>query len=103
MKVNELYFVKEYNFDNPFVIEIESIIDKSFKNCHNNFFHKFKYDGINDNKFTSITDNEIFNLTISVKSMNLYELKRKLKVARHNGFTFIEINKLTKKFYSHLR
>ena len=35
--------------------------------------------------------------------MNLYELNKKLTVARQNGFIFNQINKLTLNFYSHLR
>ena len=35
--------------------------------------------------------------------MNLYELNKKLTVARENGFIFNQINKLTINFYSHLR
>ena len=35
--------------------------------------------------------------------MNLYYLIKKLTVARQNGFMFNQINKLTEKFYSHLR
>ena len=42
-------------------------------------------------------------MTISGKSMNLYELNKKLKVARPNGFTFNQENKLTIKLYSPLR
>ena len=56
-----------------------------------------------DIKITNITDNEITNSTISDKSMNLYELNKKLTVARQNGFLFNQVNKLTIKFYSHLR
>ena len=54
-------------------------------------------------KLTNIANNELINLTISGKSMNLYELNEKITVARQNGFIFIQINKLTMKFYSHLR
>ena len=42
-------------------------------------------------------------MTISGKSMNLYELNKKLTVARQIGFLLNQINKLTGKFYSHLR
>ena len=35
--------------------------------------------------------------------MNLHELNKKLTVARQNDFIFNQINKLTIKFYSHLR
>ena len=35
--------------------------------------------------------------------MGLYELNKKLKLAQQKGFIFNQINKLTIKFYSHLR
>ena len=35
--------------------------------------------------------------------MNLYELNEKLAVASQNGFILNQINKLSIKFYSHLR
>ena len=35
--------------------------------------------------------------------MNLYELNKKLTVARENGYIFNQVNKLTVNFYSHLR
>ena len=34
------------------------------------------------------------------KSMNLYELSKKLTVARKNGFVFNQVNKLTKKLFA---
>ena len=46
---------------------------------------------------------ELFNLTISGKSMNFYELNKKLTVARQNGFVFNQLNELITKFYSYLR
>ena len=103
MNEKELYVVKEYKFDDPIITEIDSIIDKCFRDCHKSYFHNFKYESIYDNKFTDITANEIINLTISGKSMSLYELNKKLTVARQNGFMFNQINKLKIKFYSHLR
>ena len=41
-------------------------------------------------------------LTISDKSMGLYELKEKLKIAQQRGFSFNQKNKLTNKMYSSL-
>ena len=76
MNENEIYVVKEYKFDNPLITEIDSIIDKLFKDCSNNYFHNFKYRCIYDIKLKNINNNEIINLTISDKSMNLYELKK---------------------------
>ena len=66
-------------------------------------FHTFKYVCIYDIKLTNITNNEIFNITISDESMNLFELNKKLKLARQRGFSFLQINKLTIKIYSHQR
>ena len=71
MNENDLYVVKEYKFDNPIITEIDSILDKCFRGCHNSYFHNFKYECIYDIKLTNITNNEIINLTIIGKSMNL--------------------------------
>ena len=103
MNENELYVVKEYKFDNPLYHKIDYVIDKCLRDCHNSYFHNFKYECIYDIKLTSITINEIIRLTISGKSMILYDLNKKLTVARQNGFMFNQINKLTIKFSSHLR
>ena len=42
MNENELYVVKEYNIDCPLITEIDSIIDKCFRGCHNKYFPIFK-------------------------------------------------------------
>ena len=102
MNENELYVVKDYKFDNPVITKIDSVIDSCYRDCHNNFFHTFKNECICDNNFTNITNNEIINLTIMGKSMNLYELNKKFKVVRQNGFIFNQKNKLTIKIYSNL-
>ena len=77
MNGNELYVVKEYKFDNPLITKIVSIRNSCYRDCHNKCFHNFKYECIYDIKFTNITNNELINLTISAKSMNLYELNEK--------------------------
>ena len=51
MNENELYLVKEYNFDNPPCSEMDSVLDSCFKNCHKNIFHKFKKEYIYDIKY----------------------------------------------------
>ena len=51
-------------------------MDNSFRDCHNDYFHSFKYECIYDNKLTNITDNEIKKLKISGKSINWYEVKK---------------------------
>ena len=50
----------------------------------------------------NITNNETINLTISDASLNLYELNKKLTVARQIGFIFSPINKLTIKIFCSL-
>ena len=102
MNKNEIYVVKECIFDNPLITDIDSKIDSCFEDCHNKYFHKFKYESIYDIKLTNMTDYEIVNWTISSKSRHLYELK-KLEVARHNDFIINQINRLTIKINSHLR
>ena len=103
MNENELYIVKENKFDHPLLTEINSLINKCFRDCYNNYFHKFKYTCTYDIKLTNITNNETINFTISDKSMRMYEWNQKLTVARQNGFLFNQIIKLSLKFYSHLR
>ena len=95
--------MKEYKFDNPIITEIDSIIDKCFRDCHNKYFHYFKYECIYGIKLKNIATNEIINLTFSDKSMHLYELNKKLTIARERDFIFIHKNKLTIKNYSHQR
>ena len=102
MNENELYVVRDYIFDYPLITKIDSVIDYCYRDCHNKYFHTFKYECIYDIKLTNITNIEIIKLTVSGKSINLYELNKKLTIARQNGFMFNQINKLTK-LYSHLR
>ena len=103
MNENEIYVVKEYNFENTPITKIDSIIDNCYRDCHNKFFHTFKYVCIYDIKLANITNNEIINITISDESLGLYELKIKLTIARQRGFILNQINKLTIKIYSHQR
>ena len=43
-------------------------------------------------------NNEIVNFIISDKSLGMYELNKKLSLARQRGYIFNQKNKLTKKF-----
>ena len=103
MNKNELYVVKEYKFDNRLFTDIDSKIDKCFRDCLKKFFHNFKNECIYDFKLTNTANNETINLTISDRSTNLYDLNKKLTAARQNGFSFNQINKLTIKIHSDLR
>ena len=102
MNENEIYVDKFFKFDNPLINEIDSMIDSCFRDCHNICFHICKKDYIYHKKLTHITNNKIFNLKNADKSMKLYELNKKLKVAGHRSFSFNQINTLTIKFHSNL-
>ena len=102
MNENQLTVVKEFEFDNVPIRKIDSLIDDSIRDCHHKYFHTFDHICEYDLNFTNITNNEIVNFTISDKSLNLYELNKKLTIARERGFKFDHINKLTIKIYSNL-
>ena len=103
MNENQLtVVVKEYEFDNAPIQKIDSLIDDSIRDCHHKYFQTFDHICEYDLNFTNITNNEIVNFTISDKSLNLYELNKKLTIARERGFNFNQINKLTIKIYSNL-
>ena len=102
MNKDQLTIVKAYEFDNPDIQKIDSIIDNSIRDCHNKYFHTFDLICEYDLNFTNITNKEIVNFTISDKSLGMYELNKKLTIALENGFKFNHINKLTIKIYSNL-
>ena len=54
MNEKELNIVKEYKFDNPLFHKVDSIIDGCYRDCHNKFFHTYKYVCIHDIKLTNI-------------------------------------------------
>ena len=62
MNENEIYVVKEYKLDNPLITKIDSIIDNCYRDCHNKYFHRFKYVCIYDIRLTNITNNEKINI-----------------------------------------
>ena len=100
--MNENDTVKQYEFDNPLIQKIDSLIDNCIRDCHNKYFYTFDHICEYDLYFTNIGNNETVNFTISDKNMASYELNKKLPIAPGNGFIFIQINKLTIKNYSNL-
>ena len=102
MTENELYLVKEYNFDDPLIKKIDSLIDNSIRDCHNKYFHTFEFKCVYNIKLTIIGNNGTIDLTISDKSMGLFELNKKLTIARERGFIFNHINNFKRKIYSNL-
>ena len=101
-ELTENDIVREYEFDNPLIQNIDSLIDNSIRDCHNKYFHTFDHICEYDLNFTNITNNESVNFTISDKSMGMYELNKKLSLARERGFKFIQINNFKIKIYSNL-
>ena len=90
--MNDNIIVKEYDFKNPLIQKIDSLIDKSIRDCHDKYFHTFDHICEYDLNFTDIGNNETVNFTISDKNMGLYELNKKLTIARERGFKFNRIN-----------
>ena len=65
MNENQLTIVREYEFDNPLITKIDSIIDNSIRDCHHKYFHTFDHICDYDTQLTNITNNESVNFTIS--------------------------------------
>ena len=100
--MNENVIVKEYEFDNPLIQNIDFLIHNSIRDCHQKNFHTFDHIcGYNLN-FTNTRNNESVIFTISDKSMGMYELNKKLSVARERGFIFNQINNFKIKIYSNI-
>ena len=99
---NKLTVVKEYEYYNPIIQNIDFIINKCCRDCHNKYYHTFEDECVYDLNFTKITNNEIVNFTISDENLGMYELNKKLTLARERRFIFNHINKLTIKIYSNL-
>ena len=101
-KTNENVIVKEYDFNNPLIQKIGSLIDNSIRDCHHKYFNTFDHICKYDLNFTNITNNESVTFTISDKSMASYEIHQKLPLARDRGFEFNQINNLKIKIFSNL-
>ena len=99
---NQLPVVKKHEIDKPLIQKIDSIFHNCYRDCHNKHFHTFQYNCVYVIQPTNNSNNGIVNLRIADKSMNLYELNKKFKVAPQNGFIFNQTNKLTIKIYSSL-
>ena len=102
MNKKQLTIVKEYKFDKPLIEKIDSLIDISIRDCHHKYFHTFDQVCEYDLNLTKVTINETVNFKIFDECMGMYELNKKLAIARERGFNFNQINKLTIKIYSNL-
>ena len=99
---NKLTVVKEYEFKNPLIQNIDSIIDKCYRDCHYKYYHTFQCECVYDPNFTIITNNEIVDFKISDKNLGMYELNKKLSIARQRGYIFNQINNFKIKIYSNI-
>ena len=102
MNKNQLTMVKENEFDKPLIRTIDSLIDNFIRDCHNKYFHTFDHICEYDLNFTNFGKNETVNIKISEKNMGLYELTKKLTLAREIGFKFNQKNKFKIKIFSSL-
>ena len=98
----ELTVVKEYEYDNILIQNIDSIINKCYRDCYYKYFHTFSYECVYDINFRNKTNNEIVTLTFSGRNLGMYEINKKLTLAKQRGFNFKQINKLTIKILSNL-
>ena len=55
--MNESIVVKEYDFNEPDIHEIDCLLADIIKDCRNKFFHTFEYRLVYDIKFTNISNN----------------------------------------------
>ena len=94
--------VKQNDFIRPDIQNIDSIIDIGIRDCHKKYFHTIEHKWIHYINFKNITNNDIISLIVAGKQMNLYGLNKNVNIARENGFTINQLNKLTIKVYSSL-
>ena len=99
---NQLTIVKEYNFDNPLVQNINSIFSECYKDCYHKYFHTFEFICEYNLYFINTNNNEAVNFTISYKNIGMYELNQKLTLAKQRSLKINHINKLTIKIYGKL-
>ena len=95
--VNENVNFIENDFLKPLIQKIDSLIDNSIRDCHNKYLHTIDHICEFDLKFTNISNNETVNFTISDKSMGLYQLNKKLTLARERSSMFNQRNDFKKK------
>ena len=71
MNENELYVVKKYNFDNPPIQKINSIISECYRDCHHKYFHTFDFSLFRP-FFNVIRANSVWRKHIYIISISFY-------------------------------
>ena len=90
MNENQLTIFKDYEFDKSLIQKIDSKTDKSLRDCHKIYFPTIEYICEDAIKLTIITNNEAIDITIFDKRIGLFELSKKLTVARQKTYIFIQ-------------
>ena len=99
---NHISIVKEYEYINPNIQEIDYILDNCIKDCYNKYFQPIRNICLYNIELTNISNNNIINLSISDEYLTMNEIIKKLTIARERGYIFNKINRLTIKFYDKL-
>ena len=68
-----------------------SLIDVCIRDCQNEYFHTYKYKCVYDVKLSNISYNELVNLAVSGKEINVYGLSKNWKWL--NKMVFFSLNK----------
>ena len=68
MDGNQLTVFKKDEITEILIQKTDSIIDKCYRDCHDNFFRTFNYKCINFIEFQSIGNNEVIISSISDKT-----------------------------------
>ena len=76
MNENQLTIVRKYEIFESLTHKTDFKIINCYRDCQNKNFDRFKYRCISYTKVKNVTNNEIINITIPDKSMQLYELKQ---------------------------
>ena len=69
--MNQSTVVKEHEFIDPDIDEVDYLLDKVIKHCREKYFHSFEHGCVYDIKFTKLTNNDEAILPISLDYMDL--------------------------------
>ena len=76
MRKNQITIFRKYEIIKPPIHKIDFIIDNGFRDCHNQYFHRFESKCVYGNKLTILLKlKEIFQQFV-IKNMKLFELKK---------------------------
>ena len=100
------FVVKESEFINPDIDELNYKLIDTIKDCRQKYFHSIENGCAHDIKIISLANNAEVDLPLFIGYMKIksqfYGLNKKIKTARNFGFIVIEIVKLAVKNFSSL-